>query len=319
MKNNWIVALGVIVLAHTPFVFAAESAVAAVPVQQGMDAAEHAGHAGAGAAAGMNGAARPAAWTSFPTLKARMSGESRERRMVTVVPQNIVANSIDAYSNNLEDAKGRRQLPLEMAGARLDKPENGGFHWLTAREQQTDKVRVASTVQFFSERGAQNPTALFMQQKHELEIIPQPYPREHSRYRANEDWKFLVRFNGKPLANQKVLMETANGTKAELFSDAQGVVTVRIPDDFKAVEKKAGGGHDHGRRSSDIVLATEHAEGGKAYLTAFNASYGADAFYQRDLLMGLGFTLLGMIGAAPLLRQRKGTKKQAAATNNKEA
>lgn len=324
MQKNFL--LNAILLAaslmFTPLALAAASAPAAQP---GIAAGEHASHVeptGTGAAAvkgGMGGGAgKPMAWTAFPTLKTRMSGEGRERRVVTVVPQGIVANSIDAYSNNLKDAKVHRQLVLDMAGARLDKPESGGFHWLSAREEQADKVRVASTVYFFSDRGGQNPTALFMQQKHELEIIPQPYPREHSRYRANEDWKFLVRFNGKPLANQKVLMETMNGTKADWVSDAQGVVTVSIPDDFKkVVQQKAAGAHDHGRRSSEFVLAVEHAEGGKSYLTAFNGGYGADAFDQRSLAMGLGFTLLGMIGAAPLLRKRK--RQAAEATNHKEA
>ena len=307
-------------LTFPPLALAAASAPVAAQSHQGMAAEEHASHvesAGAGGAAGksgMAGGAGKAAWTAFPTLKTRMSGEGRDRRAVTIVPQGIVANSIDAYSNNLEDAKVHRQLVLDMAGARLDKPESGGFHWLAAREEQGDKVKVASTVYFFSDRGAQNPTALFMQQKHELEIIPQPYPREHSRYRANEDWKFLVHFNGKPLANQWVRMETQNGTKVDWVSDAQGVVTVSIPDDFKKVaQQKAAGAHDHGRRSADFVLAVEHVEGGKSYLTAFNGSYGADAFDQRSLAMGLGFTLLGMIGAAPLLRQRK---KQAADTKS---
>ncbi len=296
-------------LAFPMLALAAASAPAAAPVQQDMAAEEHAGHGESSGMAGRAGMAKeagsPEAWTSYPTLKARMGGEGRDRRMVTVVPQNIVADSIEAYSNNTGDDKGRRQLPLEMAGAKLDKPESGGYHWLAAREEQGDRVKVASAIHFFSERGAQNPTAMFMQQKHELEVIPQPYPREHSRYRANEDWEFLVRFNGKPLANQKVLMETANGSKAELLSDARGIVTARIPDDFKAEKPLAGGAHSHGRRSSDLVLATEHAEGGKSYLTAFNAGYGPDAFDQRSLAMGLGFALLGMIGATPLLRQRK--------------
>lgn len=306
-------------LMFPPLALAAASAPAAAQTRQGMAAEEHAGHVGtatAGAVAdkgGMaGGAGRPVAWTAFPTLKTRMGGEGRERRVVTVVPQGIVANSIDAYSNDIKDARGHRQLPFDMAGARLDKPEAGGFHWLAAREEQDGKVRVASTVYFFSERGGQNPTALFMRQKHELEIIPQPYPREHSRYRANEDWKFLVRFNGKPLTSQNINLETANGTKTALTSDAQGVVTVRMPDDFKSeAEQKNAGAHSHGRRSSDFILATEHAEGGKSYLTAFNANYGPDAFDQRSLAMGLGFTLLGMIGAAPLLRQRKDAKKTA--------
>ena len=321
MKNNWIAALGVIALACTPSGYAAESApVAAQPQPAAGEHAGHTGHAGADGAAKMNGAAKPAAWTAFPTLKTKTSGENRERRVTHVVPQNIVAGNIDAYSNNVEDAKGHRQLPLEMSGAKLDKPENGGFHWLAAREEQADKVRVASTVHYSGERGAQNPTAMLMRQKHELEIIPQPYPREHSRYRANEEWKFLVRFNGKPLAGQWVRLETQNETRFDFASDAQGVVTVGIPDDFKkAAQKKSAGAHDHGRLSADFVLATEYAEGGKTYLTAFNASYGADAFYQRNLAMGLGFTLLGMIGAAPLLRQRKGGKPANESANDKEA
>lgn len=44
-------------------------------------------------------------------------------------------------------------------------------------------------------------------------------------------------------------------------------------------------------------------------MTAFNASYGPDAFDQRSMAMGLGFTLLGMMGAVPLLRQRKAANK----------
>ncbi len=254
-------------------------------------------------------------WTAYPMLKTRMSSsENPEQREITIVPQNIVADKIDAYSSDVKNANGHRQLIFTMAGAKLDNSEtggfSGGFYWLSARQEQADAVHVASTV-YFSGSG-KNPSSMFMQQKHELEIIPQPFPHEHARYRANEDWKFLLRFNSKPLASQKVNLETQNGTKTELLSDAQGVVTVHIPDDFKAeAEQKNAGEHKHnnGRRSSDFVLETERTEGGKNYLTGFNSSYGPDAFDQRSLAMGLGFTLLGMIGATPLLRQRKASKK----------
>lgn len=262
-------------------------------------------------AAMMRGMGKATAWTLYPTLKARMSGSSRETMMTVVMPQNIVAASIDAWSNNLNDEKAHRQLAMEMGGAMLDKPASGGFHWLSARQEQGDAVRVASTVHPFGERGAQNPSAMFLQQKHELEIIPQPYPREHSRYRAGEDWKFLVRFNGSALPGHKVYLETSNGSMAEFVSDAQGAVTLHVPDDFKAGEEKpAAGGHNHGRAGADFVLATEHAEGGKTYLTAFNSSYGKNAYDQRSLALGVGFTLLGMLGAAPLLRKRKAAKKE---------
>lgn len=294
---------------------AAPSAPAAVAGTSGMRVSEHEGHGVApneqGKLAGMNDMRKPA-WTAFPTLKTRVSGQGRENRVVTVVPQGMVADSIDVYYSDIRHAEAHRRLPLEMAGAKLGKPAVGGFLWLAAREQRAGEIRVASTVYFSSERGGKNPTAMFMQQKNELEIVPQPYPREHSRYRAGEDWNFIVSFNANPLANRKVLLETLNGSKAEYLSDAMGVISVHIPDDFDAAPaQKAAGNHDHGRRSSDFVLAVEYAENGNNYLTAFNSSYGASALDQRSLAMGLGFTLLGMMGAAPLLRQRKG-KKQAA-------
>lgn len=251
--------------------------------------------------------ARPMAWTAYPMLKTRAAGESRERMVVYAVPQNVVSANIDAYLNNTKSGNMHRQLAVEMAGAKLDKPESGGFQWLAAREEQEGKVLVASTVYYFGERGAKNPTAMFMQQKHELEIIPQPYPREHSRYRANEDWQFLVRFNGQPLANQPVVMETQNGSHLDAVSDAAGRVRLHLPEDFKPVEESSApaAGHMHGMRTADFVLATEYESGGKHYLTGFNSSYGPDAFDRRSLAMGLGFTLLGGLGAVPLLRQRK--------------
>jgi len=296
----------------------AQAAEAPVAVSAVMPAGHD--HAAMAGAMGMEGMARSKAWTGLPLLKAKMSGKTRETTVITIVPQNIVAANIDAYSNNLKDENAHRLLPLEMAGAKLDKPATGGFQLLTAREEQGDAVRVASTVYYFGERGAKNPTAMFMQQKNELEIIPQPYPREHSRYRANEDWKFLVRFNGQPLANQKMNLETSNGSKVEALTDAAGVLSVHIPDDFKPIEeKKEGAAHDHGmRRGADLVLATEYVEGGKTYLTAFNSSYGADAFDNRSLAMGLGFMLLGMAGAVPLLRQKKSGKQPTQAADTKE-
>ena len=313
MKTNSI--LMAILVASTTVAQAAEHPMAA----SGVMPAGH-DHAAMTGAMGMEGMGRLRAWTELPLLKTKMSGKTRETTVITIVPQNIVAANIDAYSNNLKDADAHRQLPMEMAGAKLDKPATGGFQLLSAREEQADAVHVASTVYYFGERGAKNPTAMFMQQKNELEIIPQPYPREHSRYRANEDWKFLVRFNSQPLANQKVTLETSNGSKVEMVTDAAGVLSLHVPDDFKPVEeKKEGAGHDHGmRRGADLVLATEYVDGGKTYLTAFNSAYGADAYDKRNLAMGLGFALLGMVGAAPLLRQKKTEKKADTAADKKE-
>jgi hypothetical protein len=220
-------------------------------------------------------------------------------------PQNIAADAIEVWSNNLKDANGHRSLAIEMGGAPLDKPATGGFQLLTAREVQGDSVRVASSVHYFGERGGKNPTAMFDQLKHELEIVPHPYPREHSRYRANEDWQFTVRFKGQPLAAQQVVLETSNGSRSEFMTDATGMVKVHVPDDFQAEETQSKTGSHGMRRGADLVLAVSHADGGFQYLTAFNSSYGEEAYSNRSLAMGLGFMLLGMAGATPLLRKRK--------------
>jgi hypothetical protein len=262
---------------------------------------------------------KPDGWTSYPMLKTRVSGDARKQTLIMAVPQNILAGSIDAYSNNLKDENAHRQLAMSMAGAPLDTPASGGFHWLSVREEQGDRVSVASAIFSFAGGGAKDPTAMFMQQKHELEIIPQPYPREHSRYRADESWKFLVRFNGNPLPNQKVVLETQNRTRSEWVSDAQGLATVYLPDDFKREMDRKETGEPRrgmqGMQGSDFVLATEYSDSGKTYLTAFNGSYGKNAYDKRSLAMGLGFTLLGMMGAAPLLRQRKSGQKNPEAGN----
>ena len=262
---------------------------------------------------GTEGVAQSGEWTSYPMLRIRMGGDGRKQAVITAVPLNITVDGIDAYSNNLKDENAHRRFAMDMAGARLDKPASGGFHWLSAREEQGRKVLVASSVFSFAGSGAKDPTAMFMQQKHELEIIPQPYPREHSRYRAGEKWKFLVRFKGIPLSGRKVVLETQNGTRSEWVSDAQGVVTVHLPEDIEAEAERKEAGEPRrvmqGMQGFDFVLATEYSDGGKVYLTAFNGSYGRNAYDKRSLAMGLGFVLLGMMGAAPLLRRRSSVAK----------
>lgn len=268
-------------------------------------------------------------WTHFPRLKVMVSGEGHERKQVTLMPKNIAPSSVGAYSNDVSAINMYRQLPYDLITATLDKPATGGFHWLSAREVRADKEVVASMVYYMSERGSKDPTAMFMMQKNALEIIPQPFPREHSRYRANEDWKFLVRFNRQPLPQQKVMFETQNGSKAEFTSDAEGIVTVRFPSDFKGNDTQGGMARRNGdrRQSSEFVLAAEFVNAKKTYITGFNGSYGPDAFSQRNLALGVGFTFLGMLGAVPLLRNRKADKKSAnkaaqatgTETNKKEA
>ena len=185
-------------------------------------------------------------------------------------------------------------------------PKVGNYHWLQARDETEGEVRVATTVAYFSNPGPA-PTALLAQAKSELELVPEPLPREHGQYRESEKWTFLVRFQGQPLTNQPLLLETEAGSRMPLASDAQGRVRVLFPRDMtRSAESGAGDGHGRGRPGA-FVLSTLHEAGGRRYLTAFNGSYGPDPERTRSLAAGAGFGLLGMVLATPLLRRPRST------------
>lgn len=245
-------------------------------------------------------------WTKYPLITPVM-GRAGDRAAATLAVKNIGAQTLEVFAAEGPADKLRRQFPVSPEGTRIEavSPKIGNYHWLSAREEAEGKVTVASTAYPFGNPG-EAPTRMLLTQKSELEIIPQPLPREHGAWRESEKWQFLVRFNGQPLAGKEVKMETEFGTKTVFTSDTKGMATVLFPRDFKPAEKKqAQGGHDHGPRRAKFVLAAEHDDGGKHYLTAFNYTYSADAERDRNLLAGVGFGLFGMLLATPLLRRRK--------------
>ncbi|MBI5917992.1 MAG: hypothetical protein HY849_01275 [Nitrosomonadales bacterium] len=267
---------------------------AEMPLAASAPAAEHAGHA----------SRHTHGWTNYPLIQRSMSKGMDGRGTVLMNASNMQADHLYTYAPS--DAVPH-ELELTMAGAKLEAlPKVGNYYWVTAREATPEQVIVASTSYYFSNPGPA-PTKMLLSKKHELELIPQPLPREHNSYRAKEKWLFLLRFDGVPLANQPLTLETQNGSTLRFTSDAQGYAEVRFPDDFKpeTEEKPVSGEHSHGPRRASFVLATEHHNGSVHYLTSFNASYGPDAYTDRNLALGLGFTLLGMACGAPLLRHKR--------------
>jgi peroxiredoxin len=222
-------------------------------------------------------------------------------------PVGIEAAELTVYAaDGLED-KRKIAVPVGPEGARIEPaaPKLGNYHWVVARSEKDDEVRVASTVSYFSNPG-KSPTALLAEPKHELEIVPAPLPREHGSYRESEKWTFLVRMSGAPLANQPVTLETQFGSRSTFVSDAQGRVVVLFPRDFKpAVQApREGGGEMMGPRRAAFVLAADREADGKRYLTAFNYTYSPDGDRDRSLAWGAAFGLIGMVAAVPLLRRR---------------
>lgn len=238
-------------------------------------------------------AERASAWTHYPLLQ--MGGA---RGAATVRPGGIAASEVEIIGPGGQMPTLRQ--PLTAGAARLEPatPGSGNYHWLQARSESPDAVTVASSVWYVSNPGPA-PTALLARVKSELEIVPQPLPREHSSYRESEKWRFLVRFWGKPLAGQALVLETEHGSRSRFVTDAAGEATVLFPRDFPGTAD----GADAPRRAG-FVLAAEKTMGDRHYLTAFNATYSPDADRHRSLAWGAAFGLLGMVAATPLLRRR---------------
>lgn len=270
---------------------------AAVPAQ-----AQHENHA---ASNNLAGSTRPAVrlWTTQPLLLPGRPVRG-ERASATLQPQGIAATNVTVFAAEGPADRLKVDYPIDAAGAKIASvtPQIGNYHWVIAREEHPDEVRVASTVWYFGNPG-DSPKDLLKAPRHELEIVPAPLPREHGSYRESEKWTFLVRFNGKPLAAQAVKLETEFGSRSAFLTDATGHATVLFPRDFRPQEGKSEG---HGPRRAKFVLATEKDNDGRKYLTAFNHVYGQDADRGRSLGWGAAFGLVGMLAATPLLRRRNG-------------
>jgi hypothetical protein len=242
-------------------------------------------------------------WTKQPLLIGRPVKDSRSAALITA--RGLTAGGVIVYAADGPAEARKRGFAIDAEGARIEAvaPKTGNYHWVVAREESPEVVKVASTAWYFGNPG-DGPTDLLATPKHELEIVPSPLPREHRSYREAEKWKFLVRFNGQPLAGQALSMETEFGSRTSAVTDAMGIATLVIPRDFKQPQKGDGETEDP-RARGRFVLSTEKEDGGKRYLTAFNYSYTQDPERSRSLGWGAAFGILGMVAATPLLRRRQ--------------
>ncbi|MDP2168939.1 MAG: hypothetical protein Q8J96_00815 [Rhodocyclaceae bacterium] len=271
---------------------------------------EHHAAAPAGAGAPATESRRPPAdraWTQQPLLLPGRNPRG-ERAQALLQPRGITAETVTVFAAEGPAERRKVAYPVSPEGVKIAPatPQIGNYHWVVAREETPGAVKVASTAWYFGNPG-DSPKELLKAPKHELEIVPDPLPREHGRYRESEKWRFLVRFNGQPLASQPLTLETEFGSRNSFVTDAAGFATVLFPRDFKPA-KEDGEHAGHGRRYGKFVLSAEKDADGKRYLTAFNLSYGEDGDRNRSLGWGAAFGLIGMLAATPLLRRRNGAQ-----------
>jgi len=244
-----------------------------------------------------------APWTEFPVIEPVKGRFSRSAKKVRA--SNINAESISIWTSvegdELQKAKATAQR--EEGGNSFAVPANGigGYRYLVAQQETANQVISAATTTYFS-MPSPAPREMLALSKSKLEVLPVDLPREHQHFQENTTWSFMVRFEGKPIQGSKVSFETKNGTKQEFETDHEGKFKIKFPEDFPKPKNDTASGH--GRRYAQFVIATQHSANGSDYISAFNDQYAPGPYSQKSVWAGLGFMVLGMVGALPLWRRK---------------
>ncbi|MGE5546224.1 MAG: hypothetical protein ACM33T_04975 [Solirubrobacterales bacterium] len=232
-------------------------------------------------------------WTSLPLVQATLKG----RGGAELVTANSAAREIA-----IVPPKGTAVTLAVADGKATFKPQIGNYHLVSAVDSCDTHVATASTAVYFSNPGPA-PTEILRQPAAGLSVVPERLPREHGAFRAGETWRFLVSMDGKPLSGATVRVETGNGSKAQLLSDAAGLVNVTFPDDFPPRDRRPP--ETHGRPTqAPFVVAAVMQSGELQHIGAFNYAYRPGADDGMSLWAGAGFAFVGMVIAAPLVRRR---------------
>ncbi|MBF0178611.1 MAG: hypothetical protein HQM03_01155 [Magnetococcales bacterium] len=241
------------------------------------------------------------AWTPHPLLRKEVKGRGELR----VAPFSPPSGELSFYSPDPETPPFTTTRVGEEATLRVESGK-GNYHWIALHRNEPERELSLATVHFFSLVGP-SPQAMLAVPKSRLEIVPSPLPREHSVYRAEEAWDFLLRFDGLPLAGQVATLY-APGQMAKGFrSDERGVVHVVFPEFSKpSGEQKTG----HSRRPlQPFQLGVEHVMAGRHFTSVFQYEYGPAPLFHRSPWMGWLVTGVGMGGGLLLWRRGRGAKR----------
>ncbi|MES9906335.1 MAG: hypothetical protein ABW168_27095 [Sedimenticola sp.] len=148
--------------------------------------------------------------------------------------------------------------------------------------------------------SGESPTRLSAAVKTEFEVVPAPIPRGHYRYYSDQEWAFAVRFKQAFLPGVPVVMETANGSRLEGISDADGLVQFHIPDDFPNVVEG-----ERDKRSADFTVTAAYEENGTEYQTLLSAEYRVNPQHWKSLSLGVTVTAIGLLAGGFIGRVRK--------------
>ncbi len=156
------------------------------------------------------------------------------------------------------------------------------FHALIAERETNGLHEAAIRYLHMSGKPAKpSPSKILTLPHAPLDIVPDPLPREHWRYLSGNDFAFVLRFQGKPLAGHQVNLTTSNGSTQQYVTDLEGRFALVLPDDFRDVRE----GREN-NRPGEFVLRSEFNNGEDSYITTLSAPYSTNPSHWQSLALG---------------------------------
>jgi len=188
----------------------------------------------------------------------------------------------------------RRELSADNGQVKFNPTGIDNYHALLAtREFQGVQEVAIRYVYAFGKPSGSSPSQLTQLSKAELEIIPDPLPREHWHYKAGHKAAFLVRFRGHPLAYNSVILYTSYASILEATTDTQGRVLFKLPDDYPITQ--AG---NNANPAAEMMLHVKHTDNGQQYASWLSADYRANPEHWKNTQLGVMVTTGGFLFGA---------------------
>jgi hypothetical protein len=225
---------------------------------------------------------------SQPGAKAAAGGMQHNRRGPKKF---MLANAEGAVARMWKPDLTSVPLKIEHGSVTLPRTGVDNYHALVVEREWGDSRETLIRYQYMHGKPSGHSTQeLTAAEKAAFEIVPSPVPREHQHYRSDESWAFLLRLNGEAADGVPVVLETSHGTLVEGVSDGDGVVHLRIPDDFPDLIEGA-----RDRRSAEFTVSAETVANGITFQTALNAEYRVNQAHWQSFEMGFAVMGIGML------------------------
>jgi hypothetical protein len=201
----------------------------------------------------------------------------------------------DLSKNNLNISDNTLNLP---------KASVGGYYALILNHHTDNQID--SAIRYLSQQGRPSkvsPTKLTALPKADLEIIPNPLHREHDRYTASKSYRFLLHFQGKPLANAPITLETRDTAAKTYTTDNTGAFSITLPNDFKNVQVERSE-----NKPSEFLIVVQHSDNNLTYKSSLTMPYSLNPNdYWQSQSYGAGAIFIGFLGGLFLYRRSKKT------------